>query len=152
MSTEPTIKNENLWAAVKGSGLSTLILFVLLICSIFFIPATPEDDGHIRGAAIIIGFLPVVFGVLFIYFLVLSAKQNRPLKFALIIQSILVSPIVILVLVAAYKGAGLYVALLNALYTFGFFSFVVGLGSWAWSKPQKHITKSSNNDAASGAV
>lgn len=152
MSTESGIKGENVWAAFKGAGLPTVVLFLLLLCSILFIPSTPEDDGHVRGAAIAMGFLPIVFGILFIYFLILSAKKGRPLKFALIVQSVLISPVVILVLVAAYKGAGLYVALLNALYTFGFFTFVVGLGSWAWSKSKKHITKSSNSDAASGAV
>jgi len=152
MSSEPTIKGENVWAAAKGAGVSTLLVLVLLVCSIFFIPSTPEDDGHVRGAAIVVGFLPIVFGVLFIYFLILSAKENRPLKFALIVQSLLILPLVLIVLIAAYKSAGLYVAILNAIYTFSFFSIIVGLGSWAWSKPKKHITKSSNKDAASGAV
>jgi len=141
MSTESGIKGENVWAALKGAGLPTVALFILLLCSIFFIPSTPEDDGHVRGAAIAMGFLPIVFGILFLYFLILSAKKNRPLKFALLVQSVLISPIVILVLVVAYKGAGPYVALLNALYAFGFFSFVVGLGSWAWSKPKKTHNK-----------
>ncbi len=143
MSAESGIKGENIWAAFKGAGLPTIALFLLLLCSILFIPSTPEDDGHVRGAAIVMGFLPIVFGVLFIYFLILSVKEGRPLKFALIVQSVLISPVLILVLVVAYKSAGLYVALINALYTFGFFTFVLGLGSWAWSKPKKHITKSS---------
>jgi hypothetical protein len=141
MSTEPQIKSENVWAAVKGAAASTGAIFIALVASVVVIPSAPEDDGHIRGAAILVGFLPLVLGVLFVYYLVLSARENRPLKFALLVQTIIILPFSLFIFYVAFQGAGFFIAALNAFYTFAFFSVVGSVGAWAWSKSQKHITK-----------
>lgn len=137
MSTDPQIKGENIWAAIKGGLASTLALFVILIVVVFTIPSTPEDDGHIRGAVMFVGVLPLVFGFLFLYYLVLSVKVNRPFKFAMLVQTILIMSVSIFVFYLAYKSVGLWVAVVNAIYTFCFFSVAGVFGAWAWSK-KKH--------------
>ena len=137
MSIEPQLKSENFWAAVRGAMASTAVIFVVLVTSVFFIPSSPEDDGHIRGAAIVVGFLPLVMGIFFVYYLVLSAKENRPIRFALLVQTVIIGPLAAFVFYMALQSSGLFVAVLNSFYTFAFFSIVGAFGSWAWSKSKK---------------
>jgi hypothetical protein len=108
MDTDKAQTRENLWASFKGSFIFTLMIFIFLVCAIIFIPSTPKDDGHIKEAATLISSPPVVFIVFFFYFFVLSLKHNRPLKLALILQKILITPIVLLVFFFAIKEAGFF--------------------------------------------
>jgi len=136
MNTEPHVNGKIVWASIKGAGASTSAIFCSLIIGVLFIPSTPEDDGHIRYAAVLSGFLPLVFGVLFIYYLLLSAKTDRPLKFALIVQSLLLFTLLLFIFDTAYSSDGLMISLLYFTITFGYFSFVFGFGAWAWSLPK----------------
>lgn len=137
MSTEPHITGESVWAAIKGAIASTVIVFALLIIVILVVPSTPQDDGHIRIAVVLIGLLPFVFGVMFAYFLVLSAKKNRPFKFAIIIQSLLILHLTVLVFNVVSEETVFFVAISSAIYIFIFFSLSIGVGAWFWSKTQK---------------
>ncbi len=109
----------------------------MLVAAVFLIPSTPEDDGHIRGAVIVAGFLPLAFGVLFLYYLVLSIKVNRPFKFALLVQTAVILPFSAFIFYVASKEGGVLVGVLNLIYTLGFFSVVGVSGAWAWSKSKK---------------
>jgi len=136
MSTEPHINGKIVWACIKGAGTSTIVILGSLITAVLFIPSTPEDDGHIRYAAVLSGFLPLVFGVFFIYYLLLCAKTDRPLKFALIVQSLLLFTLSLFIFFTAYSTDGLVISLLYCIFTFGYFSLVFGIGAWAWSLPK----------------
>ena len=138
------LKGENIWAAIKGAFASTFIIFIMLIMSVLLIPSTPQDDAHIRGAVTVVVFLPLVLGVLFLYYLTLSVKNNRPFKFALLVQTVMIIPIAAFIFYVAYLSGGFLIALVNSIYTFVFFSIVGVFGAWVWSKPKKHITNSSN--------
>jgi len=129
MSTEPKLSNSTLWASCKGALASTGVVLAMLMLA-FLIPSEPNDDGHIRSAAVLIGALPLALVFFLLYFLVLSNKEGRPLKFALVCQSVCIIPLALLVFYAAYSDAGLLIGLINFAYTFIFLSIPFGIGSW----------------------
>jgi hypothetical protein len=134
MNTEPKIDNSKLWASSKGALASTSVILVMLVLA-FLIPSDPGDDGYIRSAAILIGALPIALVFFLLYFLFLSNKEGRPLKFALICQSVCIVPLSVFVFYAAYSDAGMLIGLVNFSYTFIFLSMPFGIGAWVWSKP-----------------
>ena len=134
MSHEPHITGRIFWICCKATLTSSLVFVLSLVAMIFLIPSAPEDDGHIRGAAIALGFVPILAFLLLIYFMILSGKKTRPLKFALVIQSLLLFPLSAFVFYAAFMDGGLFVAVTAFAYMFLYLSVIVGSGAWVWSK------------------
>ena len=134
MNHEPHITGRVFWICCKASLTSSLVFALSLIAMMFFISSSPEDDGHIRGAAIILGVGPILAFLLLAYFLLLSVKKKRSLKFALVVQSLLLFPFSALIFYAAFVDAGWLAATTAFAYTFLYLSFIVGMGAWMWSK------------------
>lgn len=134
MNHEPYITGRAFWICCKATLTSSLMFATSLVAMMLVIPSSPEDDGHIRGAAIVLGFVPILAFLLLIYFMLLSAKKTRPLKFALVVQSFLLFPFSALIFYAAFVDAGWLAAITAFAYTFLYLSFIVGIGAWVWSK------------------
>lgn len=93
-----------------------------------------------------IGYLPLAFFVFLGYFLALSMKKKKRLKFAILVQTFFILTVCAYLFSGVYEAAGLTVAIINALYLFCFLSVVFGLGSWLWSRRKSH-NESLKNDA-----
>ncbi len=129
MSTKPLVKNRNAIAGLYGASASCLA-FVLLLIYIALSPVVPGDDASIRGAAILLGTAPPLWVVLFLYFMGISFKKSRRLRFALIAQSIWISVLSGLLSYVALTHEGWSVALLVFAVSFGISSVIVGGDSW----------------------
>ena len=129
MSTEPHIKSKNALAGVYGATASSLVILLILIY-IAITPVAPGDDASIRGAAILVGTLPPIWVVLFIYFFAISFKTDNRLKFALSLQSIWVLVLSVLLAYVALSHEGWTVALPVLGITFLVLTVVIGVGSW----------------------
>lgn len=129
MSTEPLIKNRNAIAGLYGASASCLV-FVLLLIYVAFSSVVPGDDASIRGAAILLGAAPPLWAVLFLYFMGISFKESRRLKFALITQSIWIAVLSGLLSYVALAHEGWSVALPVFAVSFGIGWVIIGIGSW----------------------
>lgn len=129
MSTEPLVKNRNAIAGLYGASASCLA-FVLLLIYVALSPVVPGDDASIRGAAILLGAVPPLWVVLFLYFMGISFKESRRLKFALIAQSIWISVLSGQLFYVALAHEGWSVALQVFAVSFGIGWVIVGVGSW----------------------
>jgi len=129
MNTEPLVKNRNTIAGLYGASASCLA-FVLLLIYLVFSPVVPGDDASIRGAAILLGAVPPLWMVLFLYFMGISFKEYHRLKFALIVQSIWISVLSCLLsyFVLAHEGWSVALPIFVVLFSIGW--VVVGIGSW----------------------
>ena len=129
MTTEPHIKSRNALAGLYGASASS-VAFLLLLIYIGLTPVVPGDDASIRGAAILIGFIPPIWVVLFLYFFAVSFKSTKRLKFALILQFAWVSILSGLLSYVAFMHEGWSVALPVLAITFTILSVIIGVGSW----------------------
>jgi len=145
------MKDEQVWAAIKGAVASTSIIFIMLVLSVILVGSSSEDDGNVKGAVIFIGFLPVIFCILFLYYLALSLKENRSFKFAIILQTIFIFLITGSIFYSIFQNAGLFIAASNSFYIFTVLSFIGAFGAWAWSQPETH-NKIKNEYASSAGT
>ncbi|WP_370978402.1 hypothetical protein [Agaribacterium sp. ZY112] len=129
MTTEPHVKGKNTLAGFYGASASS-VAFLLVLVYVALTPVVPGDDGSIRGAAIMVGFIPAVWVVLFLYFFSISFKSTNRLKFALIFQSIWVACLSCLLAYVALDHEGWSVALPVFALTFTILSAIVGIGAW----------------------
>lgn len=129
MTTEPLVKNRNGIAGLYGASASCLA-FVLLLIYVALSPVVLGDDASIRGAAILIGAVPPMWVVLFLYFMGISFKKSSRLKFALIIQSVWLSVLSGLLSYVVLIHEGWSVALPLFAISFCLGSVIVGVGSW----------------------
>ncbi len=134
MRHEPHVTGKVFWICCKATLTSSLVFALSLVAMVFLIPSSPEDDGHVKGAAIALGFVPVLTFLLLIYFMLLSVKKTRPLKFALVIQSFLLFPFSAFGFYVAFMDAGWLAAVSAFAYVFLHLSIIVGAGAWVWSK------------------
>ena len=123
------MKNRNGIAGLYGASASC-IAFVLLLIYVALSPVVPGDDASIRGAAILIGVVPPMWIVLFLYFMGVSLKKSSRLKFALIVQSVWLSALSGLLSYVALVHEGWSVALPLFAVSFGLGSVIIGIGSW----------------------
>ena len=129
MSTEPLVKNRNAIAGLYGASASCLAL-VLLLIYVALSPVEPGDDASIRSAAILLGTIPPLWLVLFLYFMGISFKDSHRLKFALVAQSIWISVLSGLLSYVALAHEGWSVALPVFAISFGIGWVVIAVGSW----------------------
>lgn len=129
MSIEPHIKSKNALAGLYGATASSLVCLLILIY-IAITPVVPGDDASIRGAAILVGTLPPIWVVLFIYFFAISFKTDNRLRFAFSLQLILALVLSVLLAYVAFSHEGWAVALPVLGITFLVLTVVMGVGSW----------------------
>ena len=137
MSDKSNSNLENLKAALKGATASTSVILCLVVVG--FIEALNVLDAErvMQDVVFYLGFLFVVFILLFVYFLVLSLKKDRPFWLAFLVQFIFIVPLSVLIFWAISQN-GIYVtALVYGMGAFLFFGFAAAVGAWVWSKPSK---------------
>jgi hypothetical protein len=130
MTTEPHFKIKNALAGIYGASASC-VAFLLLLIYIGLTPVVPGDDASIRGAAILIGFIPPIWLVLFLYFFAVSLKATKRLRFAFIFQTVWVSLLSGLLSYVALMHEGWAVALPILAITFAILSVIIGVSSWS---------------------
>ena len=128
-----------LWAAVKGALISTAVLFIFLVGSLFLIPKTPEEfGGHLYGVGTLMGVLIVCFTPpLLILYLILGLRKSRHFKLAIFSQSVLFIFLSLIVYILVLRYSRDLSALPVALYTFIFLSAGGVFGAWAWCENKK---------------
>lgn len=129
MTTEPYIKSRNALAGVYGASASSFV-FLLLLIYLTLSPSVPGDDASIRGAAILLGIIPPLWIVLFIYFLALSFKSNNKIRFMFSLQTVWVTILSGLLTSVALSHEGWAAALPVFGVTFLMLWVIIGVGSW----------------------
>lgn len=86
MSTEPhiNIEGRHVLASLLGAIASMLLpiafVVIFILGEIYSPPENPENDGYIRGFAVVLGFMPLMFVSYFIYYIFMSFKDQVTLK------------------------------------------------------------------------
>ena len=126
----------NLWAAMKGSLTSVLVLFIILVASLFFVSENSEEYGeHLYGVGLLLGLiLPISLCVLFIYYFLIGLRKPKSFRFALFMQLVFIIPIVIISYGTAISHYENHLAYVYTFYTFVYFSVAAGCGAWVWSR------------------
>ena len=144
MSTEPQINNLGFAASLTGAIFALFLpIGHLLIFAIFEVispPENPENDGYLKGYAMMIALMIPLFFVYFIYFLFLCINKNISLKSLLIISIAIPSSIALLVNIPfdePMSWNGFTPVLLASM----FFSCSLCIGSWGWHRTLKTYKK-----------
>ncbi|ADZ90923.1 hypothetical protein Marme_1662 [Marinomonas mediterranea MMB-1] len=111
---------------------SFIVFFVL--GEIFYPPENSENDGYIRGFAIFLGFVPLIFFSCFIYFILMSIKETLSLKSALIVSLLLSCSLGFLLTKNSAPMPQLFIYWGSVSL---FFSTTLCLGAWVWHKKLK---------------
>lgn len=138
MTTEPLInldRREGL-ASIIGA-LASMISPIAIVAwfifgEIFYPPENPENDGYVRGFATLLGFIPLMLAVNFVYYIFMSIKKNLTLKSACKVS-------VILSIISGMAFSWImrestqivYLLIMGCSISL-FFAISLCVGSWAW--------------------
>ncbi|AWB65463.1 hypothetical protein C2869_02985 [Saccharobesus litoralis] len=140
MSTEPlfNIQGKHFLASLLGALASMAIplCFVLLFgfAEIYYPPENPENDGYLRGFAVFLGFMPILFFSYLTYFILLSIKQGLSFKVASVVSTFLAALIGLGFARLASLGGNLNDAIITGALVFTFFATSLFAGTWAWHR------------------
>lgn len=140
MDTDPhiNIKGIHLLASLLGALVAMIIptLFILLFVlgEIFYPHENPENDGYIRGFAVVLGLMPLLFGFYFTYYIFLSLKSGLSLKKAFSVALSVATLIGFGFGWAMSESAQIIYTAITGLSIFGFLGFSLCTGTWAWYK------------------
>ena len=140
MSTEPhiSIKGKHLLASLLGALASMLIPIVLVVFfvlgEIYYPPENPENDGHIRGFAVFLGFIPLMFFSNFIYYIFMSLKERITLKKASIVSLLIAFILGFSFSRAISEGMPIVHMISIGLSISAFIGISLCIGAWAWHK------------------
>lgn len=140
MDTDPhiNIKGIHLLASLLGALVAMIIpiLFILLLVlgEIFYPPENPENDGYIRGFAVVLGLMPLFFVFYFTYYIFLSLKPRLSLKKAFSVALSVATLIGFGFCWAMSENAQIIYTAITGLSMFGFLGFSLCTGTWAWYK------------------
>jgi hypothetical protein len=157
MTTEPHIsfdRREGLASflgALASMAPAVLLVVWFMLGEIYFPPEDPENDGYIRGFASIVGFLPLMFIVNFMYYIFIGISKDIELKTTCKISVVL----------SIFSGVGFgslfkefndfVTPLLVGGFITLFFSISLCVGCWAWHRTLKKHNKLSQQDAVNRA-